>query len=199
MTLTYPLILLLLLLVPIVVFARHYRKRTPALSFSDGETLKRLPVAWTIRARILLPVLFGLGLALLIVAMARPRKGLEESRVRTEAVDIVLLVDISNSMREEDFSENPQQNLNRLDAAKDVLAHFIKERKDDRLGMVAFAGLPYTVSPLTLDHGWLLQRMDDLQLGMLGDYGNSTAIGDAIVSGINRLRESEAKSKVIVL
>jgi len=199
MTITYPLILLLILIVPLLVFARYYRKRTPYISFSDGQTLHQLPVAWTIRARIVLPLLFGVGLVLLIAAMARPRKGLQESRVRTEAVDIVLLVDISNSMREEDFSERPQQHLNRLDAAKEVLTRFIKERTDDRLGMVAFAGLPYTVSPLTLDHGWLLQRMGDLELGMLGDYGNSTAIGDALVSGINRLRESEAKSKVIVL
>jgi Ca-activated chloride channel family protein len=114
-------------------------------------------------------------------------------------VDIVLLVDISNSMREEDFSTATQQHLNRLDAAKSVIGEFVKARKDDRIGMVAFAGLPYTVSPLTLDHGWLIQRMDDLQLGMLGEYGNSTAIGDAIASGINRLRESEAKSKVVVL
>jgi len=110
-------------------------------------------------------------------------------------VDIVLLVDVSTSMRAEDFT-TAARSLNRLDAAKIVLDKFIKARPGDRLGMVAFSAMPYTVSPLTIDHGWLLQQMDRLQTGMIED---GTAIGDAIASAVNRLRDSVAKSKVVIL
>ena len=117
----------------------------------------------------------------LIVALARPQKGLSESRVKTEAVDIVLLVDLSTSMRAEDYT-TATRNLNRLDAAKIVMERFIQNRPNDRIGMVAFSAMPYTVAPLTLDHGWLLQQMQRLETGMLED---GTAIGDAIASAVN--------------
>ncbi len=141
------------------------------------------------------PFLYALGLAALVVALARPRRGLEESRVRTEAVDIVLLADVSTSMRAEDFSTRTER-LNRLDAARRVMARFVEARTQDRVGLIAFAALPYTVSPLTLDHAWLVRRMEDLQTGMLED---GTAIGSALASAVNRLRDSRAKSKVVVL
>lgn len=196
MSLAYPLWLLLLFLIPGLLYLRYSGRRKPAARFSDGDTLKALPVSWAVRAQPILPVLYGFGLVLLLIALARPQRGLDESRVRTEAVDIVLLVDVSTSMRAEDFATVTQQHLNRLDAAKEVIQEFVEARKNDRIGMVAFAAMPYTVSPLTLDHAWLIKRMDDLRTGMLED---GTAIGDAIASAINRLRESEAKSKVIVL
>jgi len=195
MNFSYPLILLALLTVPALIFLRYRRKRRPALQFSDGEILRRLPVTWAVRLQFLLPLLYGLGLCFLIIAMARPQRGLDESKVRTDAVDIVLLVDVSTSMRAEDLGGSFNHE-NRLDAAKHVIGRFVEERTDDRIGMVAFSALPYTVSPLTLDHGWLLRRMDDLKTGMLED---GTAIGDALASAINRLRDSEAKSKVVIL
>jgi len=195
MTFRYPLILILILLIPGLLYLRYNRRRKPAMQFSDGRTLSRLPVSWAILAQPVLPILYGLGILFLIIALARPQKGLDESRVRTEAVDIVLLVDVSTSMRAEDLS-GPFKHMNRLDAAKEVIQTFIKNRPDDRLGMVAFAALPYTVSPLTLDHGWLIRRMEDLKTGMLED---GTAIGDAIASAVNRLRDSIAKSKVVIL
>jgi Ca-activated chloride channel family protein len=196
MNLAYPLILLLIFLVPGLVLLRYHRRRRPWITYSNSAILKRLPVSWAVRASVMLPVLYALGLCCLVIAAARPRKGVAESRVRTEAVDIVLTVDVSTSMRAEDFATVTQQHLNRLDAAKKVMREFILARTSDRIGMVAFAALPYTVSPLTLDHGWLVQRMEDLKTGMLED---GTAIGDAIASSVNRLRESEAKSKVIIL
>jgi Ca-activated chloride channel family protein len=191
----HPWLLLLLPLVPVLAFLRSWRRRTPSLPFSDGRTLARLPVTWAVRAHRLLPVLFGLGAALLVVAVARPRTGLEESVVRTEAIDIVLLVDVSTSMRAEDLSTTGKTR-NRLDAAKEVIERFVGKRPHDRIGMVAFSALPYAVSPLTLDHGWLVQQMGRLQTGMIED---GTAIGDGIASAVNRLRESKAKSKVVVL
>lgn len=195
MTLRYPWMLVLLLLLPALLYLRYGRRRHPALRFSDGTALARLPLSWAQVLQPMLPVLYGLGVLALVVALARPQKGLEESRVRTEAVDIVLLVDVSTSMRAEDFT-TAARSLNRLDAAKIVLEKFIRARPGDRLGMVAFSAMPYTVSPLTLDHGWLLQQMDRLQTGMIED---GTAIGDAIASAVNRLRDSVAKSKVVIL
>jgi Ca-activated chloride channel family protein len=130
-----------------------------------------------------------------VVALARPRTGLEESLVRAEVRDIVLLVDVSTSMRAEDLSSAGRR-LDRLAAAKEVIERFIKGRRDDRIALVAFSALPYTVSPLTLDHGWLVKQLSRLETGMIED---GTAIGDGIASAVNRLRESRAASKVVVL
>ena len=195
MILRYPLILLLLLLIPALVYLRHGQRRSLSLRFSHGEALSKLPASWAVTLQPILPALYAIGLAALIVATARPQKGLAESRVRTEAVDIVLLVDVSTSMRAEDFTTATQR-INRLDAAKAVIERFIQDRPEDRIGMVAFSAMPYTVSPLTLDHSWLIQQMQRLETGMLED---GTAIGDAIASAVNRLRDSVAKSKVVIL
>jgi Ca-activated chloride channel family protein len=110
-------------------------------------------------------------------------------------VDIVLVVDVSTSMRAEDFSTVTER-MNRLDAAKRVVERFVKSRPSDRIGLVAFSAMPYSVAPLTLDHGWLLQQAERIQCGMLED---GTAIGTALASGVNRLRDSKAKSKVMIL
>lgn len=195
MTFAHPWLLALAVLIPAVLWLRYTRRRRPSLNFSDGALLAQLPRSWTVRLQPLLPVLYGLGQVCLVVALARPQKGLEESRVRTEAVDIVLLVDVSPSMAAPDFS-TPLRTLNRLDAVKTVLEKFITSREHDRLGMIGFSAFPYTLCPLTLDHGWLLERMRNLQPGMLGD---ATGIGDAMASAVNRLRDSKAKSKVVVL
>jgi Ca-activated chloride channel family protein len=195
MTLRYPLILLLILLAPALVYLRYGRRRKLSLRFSDGGAVAQLPVSWAVVFQPILPVFYTLGLVLLIVAMARPQKGLAESRVNTEALDIVLLVDVSTSMRAEDFT-TATRTLNRLDAAKTVIERFIGDRPNDRIGMVAFSAMPYTVSPLTFDHGWLIRQMQRLETGMLED---GTAIGDAIASAVNRLRDSVAKSKVVIL
>lgn len=195
MSLKYPWMLLLLLAIPVLVYLRFSRRRQPALQFSDASTLHRIAPSWAVLAQPLLPILYALGLLALVVAMARPQRGLAESRVHTEAVDIVLLVDVSTSMRAEDFSTVTRR-IDRLDAAKDVIDTFIRNRANDRIGMVAFSAMPYTVSPLTLDHGWLIEQMQRLETGMLED---GTAIGDALASAVNRLRDSKAKSKVVVL
>ncbi|OQA26117.1 MAG: von Willebrand factor type A domain protein [Verrucomicrobia bacterium ADurb.Bin345] len=195
MMLHHPIVLLLLLLVPGMVYLRYGRRRQPALGFSDGKVLARLTPGWAVVAQPLLPILYALGISLLIVALARPRSGLAESRVDTEGVDIILLADVSTSMRAEDFA-TPIKRMNRLDAAREVMKQFIAAREYDRIGLIAFAALPYTMSPLTLDHAWLLQQVDRLETGMVED---GTAIGDAIASAVNRLRDSVAKTKLVIL
>ena len=194
MTFAYPYFLLLLLLVPLLLW-RRIRRQHPAIHFPDGALLRKLPVGLAIRLQWLLPLCFALGLVCLIVALARPQRGLHESRVNTEGVDIVLLLDLSTSMDIPDFARNGQRQT-RIDSAKQVISDFIEKRTDDRIGLVAFSALPYSVAPLTLDHSWLVQRMDGLRTGMLED---GTAIGDAIASAINRLRDSEAKSRIVIL
>jgi Ca-activated chloride channel family protein len=195
MILRYPWLLLLLLLAPALVYLRYARKRRAALRFSDGSALAHLPRSWAVVLQPLLPVLYALGLVLLIIAMTRPQAGLGESRVRTDGVDMILLVDVSPSMAAEDFS-TATKSMNRLDAAKQVIERFVEKRRGDRIGLVAFAALPFPLSPLTLDHGWLIEQMKRLEHGELGD---GTGIGTALASAINRLRDSKARSKVIIL
>ena len=196
MRLANPYFLLLLLLIPVLVWLRYFMLRRSSMQFSNGDALKSLPKSWRIRLQPVLPTLYVLGLICLVMALARPQHGLDDSRVRTEAVDIILLLDLSESMEAKDF-EKFGRRMSRLDASKDVIERFLEKRPDDRIGMVGFATLPYAIAPLTLDHGWLVQRMQGLHTGMLD--GSRTAIGDGIASAINRLRDSEAKSKVIIL
>ncbi len=196
MRLAYPYFLMLLLLIPFLLWLRLFMIRKRTMQFSSGKVLKGLPKSWRIRIQPIIPLFFTLGLVCLITALARPQRGLADSRVRTEAVDIILLLDLSGSMDTRDFQEAGRR-LSRLEASQEVITRFLENRPNDRIGMVAFATLPYAVAPLTLDHGWLVQRMAGLNTKMLD--GNRTAIGDGIASAVNRLRDSEAKSKVIIL
>jgi len=194
MKFAHPYYLLLLLLIPALLWWRT-RRRGAAVHFPNAALLKKLPVSLTVRLQPLLSVLYAAGLACLIVAIARPQRGLQESHVNTEGVDIVLLLDLSTSMETPDFARGGQRQT-RIDSAKQVISEFIEKRKDDRIGMVGFAALPYAIAPLTLDHSWLVQRMDGLHTGMLED---GTAIGDAIASAVNRLRDSDTKSRIVIL
>ena len=196
MRLAHPYFLLLLLLLPLLFWLRRLLARRNTAQFSSVRVLEGLPRTWRMRLQPLLPLLFIMGLICWIVALARPQRGLDNSRVRTEAVDIILLVDLSGSMDTEDFASYTRR-ISRLDASKDVIERFLEKRPNDRIGIVAFASLPYAIAPLTLDHGWLVKRMEGLHTGMLD--GRHTAIGDGIASAVNRLRESEAKSRIIIL
>jgi len=195
MTLLHPWVLWLLVLVPPLLWLRYGRWQKPHLPFSDGNVLRQLPVSWAVRAAWILPLLFGAGLMLLIVTLARPQKGLDESRINRDAVDIVLLVDVSSSMLAEDFTLQGRR-VNRMDVALAMVKDFIQKRREDRISVIAFAAVPYVMAPLTFDHGWLLQQVNRIEIAMVTD---GTGIGSAIASGLNRLRDSEAESKVIVL
>ncbi|MDQ3623758.1 MAG: VWA domain-containing protein [Verrucomicrobiota bacterium] len=194
-TFAYPWLLLLLLGLPVLAWLRSGRGHAPAVVFSSLQPLRALGKARRSRAGALRLGLFLLGLALLIVALARPQQGKQINRVQASGIEIMLALDVSRSMLAEDFTIGNLRS-NRLDAVKQVTEKFIKARPNDRLGIVAFAGRPYLVSPLTLDHDWLLQNLDRLRIGLVED---GTAIGSAIASASNRIKDKQAKSKIIVL
>jgi Ca-activated chloride channel family protein len=194
-TIAYPWVLLLLLLVPLIAFLRGRFGGTAGVTFSSTASLLRLGMRRRSRAGAFLAALSYLALASLIVALARPQLGSEITRVQASGVDIMLLLDVSRSMLAEDFSIGSTR-ANRLEVLKKVTEQFIRKRPSDRIGIIAFAGRPYLVSPLTLDHDWLIQNLDRIQIGLVED---GTAIGSAIASGANRLKDKEAKTKLIVL
>ena len=131
-----------------------------------------------------------IALALLIVALARPQGVEENARTNTEGIDIVLAIDVSGSMLARDFKPD------RITAAKEVAGSFIADRFGDRIGLVAFAGEAFTQSPLTTDQGTLQTMLGRIRSGVIED---GTAIGNGLATAINRLRESDSKSKVIIL
>lgn len=195
-TFANPWLLLLLALIPLLAYLRGQRGGSPTVIFSSTESLRTHGKRVKSRAGNFLSSLLFLALALLIVALARPQKGKTLSQVEASGVDIMLVLDVSGSMKAEDFTIGSRA-ANRITVVKKVTEQFIEKRPNDRLGIVAFAGRPYLVSPLTLDHGWLLQHMDRVQIGLVED---GTAIGSAIASAANRLRgDKTAKSRVIIL
>jgi len=184
--------LLILVPVPLIVALLARSHRRAAVRFSDLGTMRSVPRGITIKLRALLPALRTLALALLVVGFARPQAGEHEEEVVSEGIDILLALDVSGSMSAEDL----QRGKNRLEVVKQVVADFVQSRTQDRLGMVIFAGRAYLQCPLTLDTGVLLNLLGSVQIGTIED---GTAIGMAIASCANRLRESNAKSKVVIL
>ena len=194
-TIAHPWVLLLLLLVPPIAFLRGRFGGTAGVTFSSTASLLRLGMRRRSRAGAFLAALSYLALASFIVALARPQLGSEITRVQASGVDIMLLLDVSRSMLSEDFSIGSSR-ASRIEVVKKVTEQFIRKRPNDRIGIIAFAGRPYLVSPLTLDHDWLIQNLDRTRIGLVED---GTAIGSAIASGANRLKDKEAKTKLIVL
>jgi len=190
-----PIILLLILLVGPVALYLLKRRSDPTFVFSSKELIDGLRP--TMRTRFSKSPLFfrAAALVLIILALARPQSMSEGTKTISEGVDIVLVLDTSTSMLAEDFKLG-QARINRFDVVRDVVKEFIQKRKDDRIGMVAFAGRAYTVCPLTTEYGWLNENLDRVSIGMIED---ATAIGSAIASACNRLRTSKTKSKIIIL
>lgn len=190
-----PQLLWLLLLLPLLAWLRSRSGAAPALLFSSVSAVRAIAGSRKVRPGRMLAWLRLAAIGLLITGMARPQWGRTNTEVEASGIDILLAVDISGSMKALDFSLNGRQ-ANRLDVAKSVVAKFISERPSDRIGLVAFAGKPYLVCPLTLDHDWLQQRLNSLRIGMIED---GTAIGSALVAGVNRLRDQQAKSRILIL
>lgn len=193
MILKHPYILLLLISVLGLYFTNRQKKA--AVLFSSKTFLKGLPQTLKTRLSSKLIFLRILILSLLVIALARPQVPIAQERVFKEGVDIVLALDTSSSMQALDFTIRTKR-YNRLYVVKKVVEKFIEERPNDRIGMVAFAGRPYIVCPLTLDHNWLLKNLQRIEIGMVED---GTAIGSSIAAALNRLKESQAKTKIIVL
>ena len=191
----HPWLLLLLLLVPLLAMLAGARGRAPAVVYSSLAPLRGAGRPRRARAGGFLLGLLLAGLSLLIVALARPQLGTTVSRVQASGIDIMLAIDVSRSMLAEDLSIGSER-ANRVDAVKQVTQKFIDARPNDRIGILCFAGRPYLVSPLTLDHDWLLQNLERVRIGLVED---GTAIGSAIASAANRLKDKESKSKIVVL
>jgi Ca-activated chloride channel family protein len=188
-----PWLLLLLLLLPAWLEWERQQRQRGGLKFSS---VAGAPSSlWSNVGPKLLMALRGVTLALCVVALARPQVGRSESRLKTEGIDIVLVVDISGSMQAVDYEKNGQP-ASRIAVVKDVVRNFIQARPNDRIGLVVFGTHAYVASPLTLDHDWLDRNLDRVRVGLV--EGN-TAIGAGLGTGVNRLRDTKAKSKVIVL
>ena len=184
--------LFLLVLIPLIGwwYFQKQKGKGATLRFSQLSVIKNVHRVSAVRARHILFVLRLLVLSLLILAFARPQSGVKGEEVLTQGIDIVLAMDVSSSMLAEDIKPN------RVEATKQVAAEFIKGRKNDRIGMVVFAGQAFTQCPLTIDYGILLNFLDQIKVGMIED---GTAMGMGLATAVNRLRNSEAKSKVIIL
>lgn len=193
MRLAHPYYLLLLLIIPGLIWwsLKGKKRRRGSLIYSDLSLIRRAPASRPPALYRLPLALRTLAIFLFVLALARPQAGRHSQEILTEGIDIILCLDVSGSMKAEDFKPK-----NRLHVAKEAAAQFISGRANDRMGMVVFAGKSFTQCPLTLDQGILLDFLDRIQIGMIED---GTAIGMALGTSINRLRDSAAKSKVIIL
>ncbi|MEM7354580.1 MAG: VWA domain-containing protein [Acidobacteriota bacterium] len=174
------------------------RRKAAAVRFSNIRPLQRLKPSRTLILRRLFQGLRLVTVALLMMAMARPQTGRTHTQVRTEGIDIVLVIDTSGSMQALDLEANRRisERRNRLQVVKGVVEDFVEKRDNDQIGLVVFGAEAFTQCPLTLDHGIVATFMDRIEIGMAGD---ATAIGTAVGTAIKRLKDSEAKSKVVVL
>ena len=203
MTFAHPYLLFLLLLLPVLAWLKGRSGRQPAFLYSSVQLVKGIIGITKSRAGRILMSLRWLALALFIFALAQPRFVLSETQVRASGIDIVVALDMSGSMAAEDdgFILNGQQ-ASRYAIAKDVLQRFIDRRPNDRLGLVVFAAQAFVLVPPTLDHEFLsanLDRMDMDSLAAQGFDNRATAIGSALSSSLNRLRDLKSKSKIVIL
>jgi len=197
MRFTDPWMLLLWLLIPLAVYAADKFRESlhGSLRFSDVHLMEGAEPSLRLRLSQKLIYLRVAALFLVVLAAARPQAVLEKTRINVEGIDIVLALDVSSSMRAMDF-EMSGRRVDRLAVVKTVVSDFIRRRPNDKIGMVAFSALAYTISPLTLDHDWLESNLERARIGMIKD---GTAIGSAIAASLNRIKDSVAKEKIIIL
>lgn len=192
MEFAHPHLLWLLLLVPVWGVWTVWRRRrgTEGLQFSQTDSASRHLRSGWLSVRWLPTVLRGLALMLGVVALAQPQELDRRVERSTEGVDIMMVLDISTSMRAQDFQPN------RFEAAREVALEFTRGRQNDRIGLIVFSAQAFTQVPLTLDYSFLRDMMQEVEIGMIKD---GTAIGTALATAVNRLKDSEAESKVIIL
>ena len=187
--------LFLLLLIPVAAavwyFIEREKRKKAAIMFSDFRLFKGLGNFSSNKRQILLG-LRTLGLIFLVLALARPQSGLKTEEISTKGIDIILCMDTSGSMKAEGFKPN-----NRLGVAKSVASDFVKGRSNDRIGIVVFSAVSLLQCPLTSDYGAVIDFMKSIDIGMTQTDG--TAIGNALATSVDRLKDSKAKSKIIIL
>ncbi len=193
-----PLCVLWILAFLLLPWLAHWQRKAAAVKFSNIRTLLRLRPSKTLILRRLFQGLRLVTVALLMLAMARPQTGRTQTQVRTEGIDIILVIDTSGSMQalDLDASRRIAERRNRLEVVKSVVDEFVEQRDDAQIALVVFGPEAFTQCPLTLDHGIVATFMERLEIGMAGD---ATAIGSALGTAVKRLKESEAESKVIIL
>ena len=195
MSFAHPWFLLLLVLLPVLAWLRGKHGQQAAFLYSSVQLVKSVADLKRSRAGQVLAAIRWLTLALFVIGLARPQLVESESSVKASGIDIVVALDLSGSMESEDFHLKGER-VNRLVIAKDVLKRFVERRPSDRIGLVAFAGKAYIACPLTLDHDFLRQNIDRLELHSIED---GTAIGSGLSAAVNRLREVQSKSKIVIL
>ena len=188
----YPWVLYFLIIVPLMIVWYWFKgkQKQPSITYSSLNIFRNIAFSWRERFRHIPIILRVLAVALLIVALARPQNFSSGENIYTEGIDIAMVLDISGSMLAEDLKPN------RIEAAKNVIKDFIKGRTSDRIGLVIFARDSFTQCPLTIDYSVLLNLLSQVKSGMIED---GTAIGNAIANGVNRLKDSKSKSKIIIL
>jgi Ca-activated chloride channel family protein len=196
MTFGHPNLLLLLLLMPVLAWLKGRRSAQPAFLYSSLKLMEGLTTVRKSRAGNVLAALRWLALALFIAALAQPRLSKSTVEVKASGIDIVCALDLSGSMYTQDYNINGR-GISRFNIAQAVLKKFVDGRPDDRIGLVVFAAQAFIASPLTLDHDFLLEDLDRLEIGTINS--DATAIGDGIMTALNRLRDLKSKSKIIVL
>ncbi|MBF0463791.1 MAG: VWA domain-containing protein [Nitrospirae bacterium] len=190
-----PIVLILIPLLVALLIIKERKTSVPSVRFSTLTLFAGITPAFRTIAVKYIVILRIIAVILLCLALARPQQRLDMTTVETKGIDIALAVDLSTSMFAEDFSIKGKRQ-NRLDAVKEVVRDFIKNRNGDRIAMVAFASRPYTASPLTTDYTYLLENMDRLKIGMIED---GTAIGNALAAAVNRVKDTKSLSKVVIL
>lgn len=195
MSFAHPLLLLLLLLLPVLAWLKGRHGQGSAFLYSSVDLVRPISGLSRSRAGSILLSLRWLALAAFIIALAQPRLIKGETEIKASGIDIVVALDLSGSMASEDFLVNGER-TSRIDLAKQVLSEFIDKRPNDRIGLVAFAGRAYTACPVTLDHEYLHKNLDRLHLGLIEDR---TAIGSALATSVNRLRDLKSKSRIVIL
>ncbi|MEG1498891.1 MAG: VWA domain-containing protein [Bacteroidales bacterium] len=191
-TFANPHFLWLLVIIPFLIywFIAKEKKTHSFMHFSHCGFKTEIRKTWKRRMYPLLYVLRILAIISIIVALARPQSKMKNSTQNIEGIDIVMAMDISGSMLAEDFHPN------RLESAKEVAKEFIQARENDRIAVVAFSGEAYTQCPLTIDKDILTNRLKELKSGLIAD---GTALGDGLAVSLNRVRNSNTKSKIIIL
>jgi Ca-activated chloride channel homolog len=182
---------LALLLIPLLIYRQYFQKKMvePTLKMSNLKGIG-LTQGWKEKVYPYLPSLKIAALTFFIIALARPQLSLKEEKVKAEGIDIMMVMDLSSSMLSKDFDPD------RLEVSKLVAKEFVEKRVHDRIGLVVFSGESFTQCPLTTDHNILLDFLGSLEVGMLQD---GTAIGMGLATAVNRLKDSDAKSKIIIL
>ncbi len=192
-----PELLWLLLALPVLAILKSKSGRTGSIIFSSVSIAKSAASSNRTWIGGFLIFLRLLALALIIFALARPQKGTGHTQREESGIDIALVLDVSGSMSALDFSTH-QSYVTRLEVVKKVVSEFIKKRPNDRIGMLVFATNPFLLSPMTLNHDWLLKNLDRVELGLID--GQSTAIGSAIAMSTNHIKDlKNSKSKIVIL